>query len=126
MINPMIVDGQVHGGVAQGVGTALMEELRFDPAGQPLAGTFLDYRLPEAGALPAIRVRHLVTPARSTAHGAKGVGEGGAIAPPAAIVSAVEDALSDLGVRFDATPLTSERVFAAVRGRGAGGSPRRA
>ena len=126
MINPMIVDGQVHGGVAQGVGTALMEELRFDPAGQPLAGTFLDYRLPEAGALPAIRVRHLVTPARSTAHGAKGVGEGGAIAPPAAIVSAVEDALSDLGVRFDATPLTNERVFAAVRGRGAGGSHRRA
>lgn len=115
MINPMIVDGQVHGGVVQGIGTALMEELRFSEDGQPLAATFLDYRLPEASALPPIRVHHLVTPARSTVHGAKGVGEGGAIAPPAAIVSAVEDALSDLRVRFDATPLTAERVHAAMR-----------
>lgn len=115
MINPMIVDGQVHGGVVQGIGTALMEELRFDPAGHPLSATFLDYRLPEASALPPIRVRHLVTSARSTVHGAKGVGEGGAIAPPAAIVSAVEDALWDMRVRFDVTPLTAERVHAAVR-----------
>jgi carbon-monoxide dehydrogenase large subunit len=115
MINPMIVDGQVHGGVAQGIGTALMEEIRFDADGQPLAATFLDYRLPEASALPPIRVRHLVTPARATVHGAKGVGEGGAIAPPAAIVSAVENALSDLRVRFDVTPLTAARVHAAIR-----------
>lgn len=115
MINPMIVDGQVHGGVVQGIGTALMEELRFDAAGQPLAGTFMDYRLPEASALPPIRVRHLVTPARSTVHGAKGVGEGGAIAPPAAIVSAVEHALSHLRVQFDVTPVTAERVHAAIR-----------
>lgn len=114
MINPMIVDGQVHGGVVQGIGTALMEELRFSEDGQPLAASFLDYRLPEASALPPIRVRHLVTPARGTVHGAKGVGEGGAIAPPAAIVSAVEDALGDLGVRFDVTPVTASRVHAAI------------
>jgi carbon-monoxide dehydrogenase large subunit len=115
MINPMIVDGQVHGGVVQGIGTALMEEIRFDADGQPLAATFLDYRLPEAGALPPIRVRHLVTPARATVHGAKGVGEGGAIAPPAAILSALEDALPHLRLRLDSTPVTAARLHAAIR-----------
>jgi carbon-monoxide dehydrogenase large subunit len=115
MINPMIVDGQVHGGVVQGIGTALMEEVRFDADGQPQAATFLDYRLPEAGALPPIRVRHLVTPARATVHGAKGVGEGGAIAPPAAILSALEDALPHLRLRLDSTPVTASRLHAAIR-----------
>ena len=115
MINPMIVDGQVHGGVVQGIGTALMEEIRFDADGQPQAATFLDYRLPEAGALPPIRVRHLVTPARATVHGAKGVGEGGAIAPPAAILSALEDALPHLRLRLDSTPVTASRLHAAIR-----------
>jgi carbon-monoxide dehydrogenase large subunit len=115
MINPMIVDGQVHGGVAQGIGTALMEEVRFDADGQPLAATLLDYRLPEAGALPPIRVKHLVTPARATVQGAKGVGEGGAIAPPAAILSALEDALPHLRLRFDSTPVTAARLHAAIR-----------
>jgi len=115
MINPMIVDGQVHGGVVQGIGTALMEEVRFDADGQPQAATFLDYRLPEAGALPPIRVRHLVTPARATVLGAKGVGEGGAIAPPAAILSALEDALPHLRLRLDSTPVTASRLHAAIR-----------
>jgi carbon-monoxide dehydrogenase large subunit len=111
MINPLIVDGQVKGGVVQGIGTALTEELRFDADAQPLCTTFADYHLPEASALPEIRVRHLVTPARGTVHGAKGVGEGGAIAPPAAIASAVEQALGDLGVRIDAVPITPRRLL---------------
>ena len=111
MINPLIVDGQVKGGVVQGIGTALTEELRFDAQAQPLCTTFADYHLPEASALPEIRVRHLVTPARGTVHGAKGVGEGGAIAPPAAIASAVEQALGDLGVKIDAVPITPRRLL---------------
>jgi carbon-monoxide dehydrogenase large subunit len=114
MINPLVVDGQVKGGVVQGIGTALTEELRFDEAAQPLSTTFADYHLPQAVQLPEIRVTHLVTPARSTVHGAKGVGEGGAIAPPAAIASAVEEALRDLGVRVEAVPLTPRRVLAAI------------
>jgi carbon-monoxide dehydrogenase large subunit len=114
MINPLIVDGQVKGGVVQGIGTALTEERRFDDAAQPLCTTLADYHLPAAPSLPEIRVHHLVTPARSTVHGAKGVGEGGAIAPPAAIAAAVEDALRDLGARIDAVPVTSRRVLAAI------------
>ncbi len=114
MINPMIVDGQVKGGVVQGIGTALTEELRFDAEAQPLSTTFADYHLPEAAFLPEIRVTHLVTPAHSTVHGAKGVGEGGAIAPPAAIAAAVEEALADFGARIDATPVSPRRVLAAI------------
>ncbi len=114
MINPLVVDGQVKGGVVQGIGTALTEELRFDVEAQPLSTTFAEYHLPQAAALPEIRVRHLVTPAAATVHGAKGVGEGGAIAPPAAIASAVEDALRAFGVRIDAVPITPRRVLAAI------------
>jgi carbon-monoxide dehydrogenase large subunit len=114
MINPMIVEGQVKGGVVQGIGTALTEELRFDAEAQPLSTTFADYHVPQAASLPEIRVTHLVTPARGTVHGAKGVGEGGAIAPPAAIAAAVEDALRDLGARIDATPISPRRVLAAI------------
>jgi carbon-monoxide dehydrogenase large subunit len=113
MINPMVVDGQVKGGVVQGIGTALTEELRFDAEAQPLSTTFAEYRLPDAPSLPEIRVLHLVTPARSTVHGAKGVGEGGAIAPPAAIASAVEQALG-LGMVVTQTPVTPRRVLAVL------------
>jgi carbon-monoxide dehydrogenase large subunit len=113
MINPMVVDGQVKGGVVQGIGTALTEELRFDAEAQPLSTTFAEYRLPDAPSLPEIRVLHLVTPARSTVHGAKGVGEGGAIArrPPSPPRSS--RALG-LGMVVTQTPVTPRRVLAVL------------
>ena len=95
MINPMIVDGQVQGGIAQGIGTALYEEIPYDEQGQPLATTFADYMVPCAPEIPIVRIAHLVTPARATEYGVKGLGEGGAIAPPAAIANAVADAFRD-------------------------------
>ncbi|TCT06717.1 xanthine dehydrogenase family protein molybdopterin-binding subunit [Aquabacter spiritensis] len=114
MINPMIVDGQIIGGVAQGIGTALYEEIPYDADGQPLATTFGDYMVPCAPELPALRIHHLVTPAHGTEYGVKGMGEGGAIAPPAAIANAVSDALRDFGARIWETPLTPRRVSDAV------------
>ena len=93
MVNPMIVEGQVVGGVAQGLGTALYEEIPYDENGQPLASTFLDYMIPGATEVPDVRVLHMETPSPHTRFGIKGMGEGGAIAPPAAIVNAINDAL---------------------------------
>ena len=115
MVNPMLVEGQIRGGVAQGIGTALYEEIPYDRHGQPLAATLLDYHLPAAFELPPIRIGHLHTPATATEYGMKGMGEGGAVAPPAAIANAVRDALAPLGVEVNETPLTAERVLAAIR-----------
>jgi aerobic carbon-monoxide dehydrogenase large subunit len=115
MVNPVLVEGQIRGGVVQGIGTALHEELPYDAGGQPLAASFLDYHLPGAHELPMIQIGHLHTPATATEYGMKGMGEGGAVAPPAAIANAVRDALSSLGVEVNETPLTPERVLAAVR-----------
>ena len=117
MVNPMIVEGQIRGGVAQGIGTALFEEIPYDAHGQPLAATFLDYHLPGAFELPPIKIGHLHNPAAATEYGMKGMGEGGAVAPPAAIANAVRDALAALGAEINETPLTSERVLTAIRGR---------
>jgi aerobic carbon-monoxide dehydrogenase large subunit len=114
MINPMIVDGQIMGGVAQGIGTALYEEIPYDSGGQPLATTLADYLMPSAPDIPTIRIAHAVTPARATEYGVKGMGEGGAIAPPAAIGNAIADAFRAIGARFDETPLTPRRVAAAI------------
>ncbi len=114
MINPMIVDGQVQGGIAQGIGTALFEEIPYSDLGQPLATTFADYMVPCASEIPTVRIAHSVTPAKVTEYGVKGVGEGGAIAPPAAIANAVADAFRDLRARFDETPLTPRRISNAV------------
>jgi len=115
MVNPMLVEGQIRGGVVQGIGTALHEEIPYDANGQPLAATFLDYHMPGAHELPPIRIAHLHTPATATEYGMKGMGEGGAVAPPAAIANAVRDALATLGAEANETPLTSERVLAAIR-----------
>jgi carbon-monoxide dehydrogenase large subunit len=115
MINPMIVEGQVRGGVVQGIGTALYEEIPYDEHGQPLAGTLADYLVPGAAELPAIKIAHLHTPSPHTEYGVKGMGEGGAIAPPAAIANAVRDALAPLGAEVNETPLTPRRVLAAIR-----------
>ena len=115
MVNPMLVEGQIRGGVAQGIGTALCEEIPYDEAGQPLAATFLDYHLPGAFELPAIKIGHLHKPDGATEYGMKGMGEGGAVAPPAAIANAVRDALAAIGAEVNETPITAARVLAAIR-----------
>jgi carbon-monoxide dehydrogenase large subunit len=115
MINPLIVEGQIRGGVVQGIGTALYEELIFDEQGQPQVATLADYLLPGAAELPAIKIDHLHTPSPYTEFGVKGLGEGGAIAPPAAIANAVRDALASIGAEVNETPITPRRVLAAIR-----------
>jgi carbon-monoxide dehydrogenase large subunit len=117
LINPMIVDGQVFGGAAQGIGTALYEEMPFDQNGQPLATTLADYLLPGATDVPAMRIDHMETPSPYTEFGQKGIGEGGAIGPPAAIANAVNDALRPLGVTIDRLPITPHRIMQAVLAR---------
>jgi aerobic carbon-monoxide dehydrogenase large subunit len=114
LINPMIVDGQVIGGVAQGIGTALYEEMPFDANGQPLATTLADYLLPGASEVPMLRIDHMETPSPYTEFGQKGIGEGGAIGPPAAIANAVNDALRPLGVEINQLPITPHRILEAV------------
>jgi aerobic carbon-monoxide dehydrogenase large subunit len=114
MVNPMIVEGQSIGGAAQGVGTALFEEMGFDANGQPQASTLAEYMMPGATDIPRIAIRHIETPSPNTEYGIKGVGEGGAIPPPAAIFNAVNDALRGLGVEFNETPLTPHKIVAAL------------
>jgi carbon-monoxide dehydrogenase large subunit len=114
LVNPMIVDGQVFGGTAQGIGTALYEEMPYDAHGQPLASTLADYMLPGATEVPAIRVEHMETPSPYTTFGQKGIGEGGAIGPPAAIANAVNDALAPLGVELTELPITPKRILSAL------------
>jgi carbon-monoxide dehydrogenase large subunit len=117
VINPMIVEGQIHGGVAQGLGQALAEHCVYDPAGgQLLSGSFMDYALPRAGDLPFMESQFdMSQPCTHNPLGAKGCGEAGAIAAPAAIVGAVLDALAPLGVTDLDMPLTPERVWRAMR-----------
>ena len=110
LINPMIADGQVHGGVAQGIGAALYEELKYDPDGNLLTSSLLDYLPPTAFEIPRIEIEHLQTLSEATITGAKGLGEGGTIGAPAAIVNAINDALRPLGVAIDAIPATPERI----------------
>jgi aerobic carbon-monoxide dehydrogenase large subunit len=114
MINPMIVDGQISGGVVQGIGTALFEEIPYSDNGQPLATTFADYMVPTASDIPTIRIYHMLTPATTTEYGVKGVGEGGAIAPPAAIANAIADAFREINIGVNETPLTSQRIVKAI------------
>ena len=114
LVNPMVVDGQIYGGLAQGIGTALYEEMPFDRSGQPLASTFADYLLPGPTEVPAPRLDHMETPSSYTEFGVKGLGEGGAIAPPAAITNAVNDALKSLGAELLCSPITPRRVLEAI------------
>ncbi len=118
VINPTIVEGQVHGGVAQGVGGALFEEMVYDETGQLLTGSLMDYAVPKADDLPPIETVHLEFPSPRNPLGVKGLGEGGAISPPAAIANAVEDALAPLGVRVTETPLTAARIVALLERAG--------
>jgi carbon-monoxide dehydrogenase large subunit len=114
LLNPMIVDGQVAGGTAQGIGTALFEEMPFDAHGQPLASTLAEYCLPGATEMPPLRILHMRTPSPYSGFGQKGIGEGGAIGPPAAIANAVNDALRPLGVSVAELPITPARLLAAL------------
>lgn len=114
VVNPMIVDGQIAGGVVMGIGTALFEEVRYGEDGQPLSTNYADYLLPTAPELPAIKIGHMVTPATLTKYGMKGMGEGGAIAPPAAIANALCDAMAGSRTQFNETPLSPMRVRASI------------
>jgi carbon-monoxide dehydrogenase large subunit len=114
IVNPLIADGQVFGGAAQGIGTALYEEMPFSDDGQPLATTLGDYLLPGSTEVPHIAIEHMTTPSPFTEFGIKGLGEGGAIAPPAAIANAINDALRLLGVTVTETPITPRRLLAAI------------
>jgi carbon-monoxide dehydrogenase large subunit len=117
VINPMIVEGQVHGGLAQGIGQALLEGCIYDPeSGQLLTATLMDYALPRADDLPAFKVGMKETPCTHNPLGVKGCGEAGAIGAPAAVINAVVDALAHLGVRDVEMPATSERVWRAIQG----------
>ena len=114
MINPMVVDGQILGGLAQGIGTALYEEMPYDRDGQPLASTLADYILPGATEVPLASIDHMETPSPYTKFGQKGIGEGGAIAPPAAIVNAINDALVELGAEITECPASPRRILQAI------------
>jgi carbon-monoxide dehydrogenase large subunit len=115
LLNPMIVDGQVLGGLAQGIGTALYEEMPYDGEGQPLAGTLADYLLPGTTDVPDVRLEHMETPSPWTTFGQKGIGESGAIGPPGAIINAINDALSAIGAEVTDLPATPQRVLAAIQ-----------
>jgi carbon-monoxide dehydrogenase large subunit len=115
LINPMVVDGQVYGGAAQGIGTALYEAMPYSEDGQPLASTLADYLLPGATEVPAIRIEHMETPSPYTEFGQKGIGESGAIGSPAAIANAVNDALRPLGVQVHQLPISPRVIVDALR-----------
>ncbi len=114
IVNPMIVDGQVRGGVVQGIGSALWEHFIYDKDGQPLTTNFADYLMPSAPSLPDIEVHHIETPSAVTPLGMKGLGEGGAIGPAAAIANAVSNAL---GVAVQETPITPNRVWDLIKSK---------
>jgi carbon-monoxide dehydrogenase large subunit len=115
-IHPQIVEGQCRGGIAQGIAGALFEQVTYDDAGQPLAPSLMEYKVPTAAEIPDIAIRHLETPCAFTANGAKGAGEGGTIGAPAAVLNAVNDALRGTGVELDDTPIAREAVYRALEG----------
>jgi aerobic carbon-monoxide dehydrogenase large subunit len=115
IINPRIADGQVHGGIAQGIGNALFEEIVYDGVGNIATATLADYLPPTSREVPPLELHHLETPAASSITGAKGLGEGGAIGAPAAILNAVNDALSPFQVSIDEIPATPQRIRSALR-----------
>jgi len=115
IVNPMIVAGQLHGGVAQGIGQALMEEVSYDSSGQPITGSLMDYALPRAEDIPMMAVGDHPVPAKSNPLGTKGCGEAGCAGSLASIVNAVLDALSEYGITHIDMPLTPERVWRAIR-----------
>jgi carbon-monoxide dehydrogenase large subunit len=114
IINPMIVDGQIHGAVAQGIGAALLEEIQYDPGGQLQTASFVDYLLPIATNIPDIEIVHIEADLPDNIGGFRGMGEGGTIGAPAAVANAIADALSPLGLEINTLPATPERLFRLV------------
>jgi carbon-monoxide dehydrogenase large subunit len=114
MINPLIVDGQIRGAVAQGIGAALLEEVVYDEVGQVLTASLVDYAIPTALEIPDVKIVHMDVIAPNTLGGFRGVGEGGTIGAPAAIANAVADALSSFGCEVNELPVTPERIFQLI------------
>src|SRR5207302_7662365 len=114
-INPMLIEGQIHGGVAYGIGQALYERVHYDSEGQLVTGTFVDYALPTAAELPSFETDRTVTPSPVNSMGVKGVGEAGTIAASPAVTNAVIDALKPLGVNYINMPLTPMRVWEEIQ-----------
>lgn len=115
IINPMIVDGQVHGAVAQGIGAALLEEIVHDETGQVVTASLADYLLPLATNVPEIGIVHIEAELPNNVGGFRGMGEGGTIGAPASIANAISDALSPMGIEIDTLPATPERIFQLLR-----------
>ena len=117
MLNPMIVDGQIAGGVAQGIGGALYEEMRYTDEGGLMSGSLIDFLYPSAQEIPAMAIDHIETPSTVTAGGVKGMGEAGLIISPGAVLNAVADALAPFGVKITRAPLTPAHVLEMIRGK---------
>ena len=114
MINPAVVEGQVRGGVAQGIAAALYEEVVSTEDGQPQTTTLMDYLVPTAREIPRVEIEHLETPSEHSETGAKGMGEGGTMGAPGCIATAVADAVGHLGIEIDSLPITPERLYRAL------------
>jgi carbon-monoxide dehydrogenase large subunit len=114
MVNPLMVDGQVIGGIAHGLGNALFEQMIYDDTAQPMTTTFADYLLISAAEMPPIDILHLESPSTMNALGVKGVGESGVIPVTGAVMSAIDDALSDLGVHIDRAPVSPQSLFQCI------------
>jgi carbon-monoxide dehydrogenase large subunit len=115
LINPQLADGQIRGGIAQGIGNALYEELAYDAGGQPLTTTFMDYIIPGTLEVPPLEVIHVETPPAVSVTGFKGMAEGGTIGSTAAVANAVADALAPLGIEVRELPLTPDRLYRLLR-----------
>ena len=115
VINPTMLEGQILGGVVHGIGMALFEWMRYGEDGQPLTGTYADYLLPTSDVVPNIEIHHMESPSPLNPLGVKGAAESGTIGAPAAIVSAIEDALQPLDVRINELPVTPARLRAAIK-----------
>ena len=116
VVNPMLVEGQIHGGAVQGLGGILCEAITYDASGQLLSGSFMDYAMPVASEMPDFKIVHMHSPSPLNPLGVKGVGEGGAVAPPAAVANAVCDAFAGLGLEINSTPLRPEEIARLARG----------
>ena len=119
LINPMLVEGQMHGGLVQGIGQVLMENVVYDGDGQPITGSFMDYAMPRAGDVPSFVTEHHPVPAKTNPLGVKGCGEAGCAGALTSVMNAVVDALSDYGIRHIDMPATPFRVWQAIQAAGA-------
>ena len=115
LVNPLLVEGQVHGGVAQGVGQALLEKTVYSADGQLLSGSFMDYCMPRADDLPPLDFSNVVIPCKNNPRGIKGCGEAGSVAAPAAIVNAVVDALANDGINHIDMPATPQSIWQTIQ-----------